>query len=75
MMNEVKQSASEDEPADLLYGVPAIADYLGLTQHQARHNIDKGRIPTFRMGAIICARKSSLVRWLDEQESGQKAEF
>ncbi len=70
MTKQVKNSTPEEQQADLLYGVPAIAGYLGLTQHQARHNIDKGRIPTFRMGVIICARKSSLVSWFEDQERG-----
>ncbi len=69
-MKQVKNSTPEEQQVDLLYGVPAISEYLGLTEHQARHNIDKGRIPTFRMGAIICARKSSLVSWLEDQERG-----
>lgn len=54
--------------ADLLYGVAAIATFLGLTRPQAQHRIDAGDIPTFRMGGrsrgTICARRSSLRSWL-----------
>jgi len=57
---------------DLLYGVKAIAAVLGLTQHQAQHRIDDGEIPTFRLGGkkrgTICARRSTLRRWLDDLE-------
>ena len=49
-----------------LYGVQEIADYLGLAERQARHQIEKGRIPTFRMGAIICARPASIDAWLEK---------
>ena len=46
---------------DLLYGASEIAEHLGLTENQVRHQIRKGRIPVFRMGWIICSRKST--RW------------
>ncbi len=54
---------------DLLYGVPAIADFLGLRVRQARHQCETGRVPTFKLGQIICGRRSTLWRWLAEQES------
>ena len=58
--------------ADLLYGVAAIASFLGLTRHQAQHRIDAGDIPTFRMGGkdrgTICARRTSLRDWLARLE-------
>lgn len=50
--------------ADLLYGVKAIAAFLGLTDRQAQHRIDDGALPTFRLGGrargTICARRSTL---------------
>ncbi len=68
MPRKSEDLASQERGPDLLYGVAAIAAHLGLTDRQARHNIDKGRIPTFRMGAIICARKSTLLRGMEERE-------
>lgn len=54
--------------ADLLYGVAAIGEFLGLTTRQAQHRIDGGDIPVFRMGtgkrARICARRTTLREWL-----------
>lgn len=44
----------------LLYGVKDIAAHLKLTPRQAAHLIDKGHLPTFRLGAIICSTKSGL---------------
>jgi hypothetical protein len=57
------------ENSDLLYGVPAIATFLGLRTKQARHRIAAGAIPVFRIGDTICARRSSLANWLAECEA------
>ena len=53
---------------DLLYGAPAIADYLGITERQVRHRCDKGQMPHFKIGKTVCGRKTTLGRWLDERE-------
>lgn len=66
------QAAIETEPAplgDLLYGVPAIGEFLGLTARQARHLCEVGRVPTFKVGKMICSRRTMLSTWLDEQEA------
>ena len=57
--------------SDLLQGVKEIAAYLRMTEKQAEHRIAAGVVPTFRLagkGSIICARESSLDRWLDSLE-------
>lgn len=61
---------TESEP-DLLFGVPAIAQFLGLGEWQARHQIRNGRIPTFKIGKSICARRSTLQTWLNDLEKSQ----
>ena len=61
-MGDPKRSGSDK----LLYGVAAIAEYLGLAERQARHQIEKGRIPTFRIGLAICARPAKLDAWLEK---------
>ncbi len=53
---------------DLLYGAAAIGEYLGISERQARHRVDTGEIPTFRIGKTICSRRSTLDAWLAEQE-------
>lgn len=58
--------------ADLLYGVPAIAKYLGIRDRQARHSCETGRIPTFRIGSIICARKSDVDAWIANLAAGTR---
>ena len=60
--------------SDLLYGVPAIARFLRLRERQARHRIDNGTIPTFRLDGTICARESSLNAWLAEREAAARRE-
>ena len=54
---------------DLLRGADQIAAYLGLSRRQAYHVISHKRLPTFRLGTVICARKSSLLRWIEAEEA------
>lgn len=61
--------------ADLLYGVPAIAKHMNIRPRQVHHQIDKGSLPVFRMGGVICLRSSTLRTWLAEREAaGREAE-
>ena len=45
---------------DLLDGIPAIAEFIGLEERQAYHLATTKRIPVFRLGRKVCAMKSSL---------------
>lgn len=65
---------AEQSDRDLLYGVPAIAAFLGLGDRQARHLADTGAVPTFKLpgNKIICARRSSLNAWLAEREAAAR---
>ncbi|GJD58365.1 hypothetical protein MTDSW087_05374 [Methylobacterium dankookense] len=66
-------SAKTPEPvADLLYGMPEIAAFLGLKTPQARHLADKGTIPTFKVGKLTCARRTSLTKWLADLEASAR---
>lgn len=56
------------EKGDLLSGLKAIAIYLGITPRQAKYLIERGRLPFWREGNIIFARRSSLIRWMTERE-------
>lgn len=47
---------------DLLIGAAPIAEFLGLTERQARHQIDNGAIPVTRMGRLIIGSKRVLRR-------------
>lgn len=62
-------TAHENRTADLIYTVAEIARFLGIRDRQARHLIDTAVIPTFKLGSIICARRSVIEAMLAEQEA------
>lgn len=64
---------NETGASDLLYGVPAIAKHLNLGDQQVYHLAAINRLPTFKIGRRICARKSSLDAWLAKMEAGEGA--
>lgn len=54
--------------ADILRGADEIAAFLGLDKRAIYHAASRQKLPTFRLGAIICARRSTLLSWISEQE-------
>lgn len=64
-------SSANTRPADLLYGASAIADYLGVTKRAAYHILAKNRIPSFKMGRTVCAKRSSIDAALAKVEEGR----
>ena len=61
---------------DLLRGADAIATFLfGDPKHRRKvyHLVadTRRRMPHFKLGSIICARRSVLLRWIAEQENRQ----
>ncbi len=65
-------NAPQTAPPDLLYGVAAIATHLGMTHKQVYHLHDKGELPTFKTGAIVCARRSTLAKHFAAQEAAAR---
>ena len=58
--------------SDLLEGAHAISKYFfGDERHRRKvyHLVSRNGIPTFKMGATLCARKSKILKWIEEQES------
>jgi hypothetical protein len=61
---------------DLLRGADAIALFV-FGDAKARRKVyyyaseAKVRMPTFRMGNVICARKSKLIDWIERQEAAR----
>lgn len=56
---------------DILRGAEQIAIYLyGAATHRRKvyNLIDKKVLPHFRLGSTLCARKSVLEHWIEEQE-------
>ena len=61
---------------DLLRGARAIAQFLLNDPAQKRaiyHLIEHKRLPAFRLGRRIYARKSSLTMWIEKLEAEQNA--
>ena len=58
-----------DNAADLLYGVPAIAAFLGLKPGAVYHLVEMGRLPTFKVGKTVCARRAKILAKFDELEA------
>lgn len=59
---------------DLLHGAKAISQFVyGNTEdanvRRIYHAADRLGMPTFRMGATICARRSTIMKWIAAQEA------
>ena len=54
---------------DLLRGAAEIADYTGLPRRRVYRLTERKQMPVFRLGSELCARKSTLLRWLDSLEA------
>ena len=59
--------------ADILRGADEIADFIGLPRRKLYHAVSRGSLPTFRIGATICARRSTLLAWITGQEQAPRA--
>lgn len=56
---------------DLLEGAHQIAEFLFGNRGDRRkvyHLAQTSRLPVFRLGAVLCARRSVLLAWIKEQE-------
>ena len=56
---------------DLLYGADAIAEFMFGDRNRRRqiyHLVQNGRLPVFKLGATLCARRSTLIAWIEAQE-------
>jgi len=61
----------EEFAADILRGAEEIALYLFGDRKQRRkvyHLVATSRLPVFKLGSMICARRSVLRKWVEQQE-------
>ncbi len=61
-----------DAKGDLLRGADAIADFVygdPALRRRIYHLAERKQLPVFRLGAVLCARRSVLLRWIAAQES------
>jgi hypothetical protein len=57
--------------SDLLHGAEAIAEFLfGNPSHRRKiyDLAETSRLPVFRLGSVLCARRSILMEWITAQE-------
>ena len=69
---------SPDLAEDMLKGAEAIAHFVfGKTGKNGRRKIyylaETSHLPVFRLGSVLCARRSVLMRWIAGQESRVRA--
>ncbi|MCP3439809.1 DNA-binding protein [Bradyrhizobium sp. CCGUVB14] len=65
-------SAHTPVASDILRGANEIAEFIYGRRSARRavyHLVEKNRIPHFRIGTSICARKSVLLAWIAAQEA------
>lgn len=72
---DILQKTTTDETLgdDLLHGAHAIAKFMfGDAKHRRKVYYLTGEapkgMPHFKMGSVICARKSTILNWIAEQE-------
>lgn len=53
---------------DVLDGAKAIGNFIGLTDRQVFHAVERGHLPVVRLGTKIMARRSTLLKWFEAQE-------
>lgn len=56
---------------DVMRGAEVIAEFIyGDRRHRRRiyHLIETSQLPHFKLGALVCARKSTLLAWIEQQE-------
>jgi hypothetical protein len=61
---------------DLLKGADEIAEFFYGDRKQRRkiyHLAETSRLPVFRLGTVLCARKSQLMAWIEAQERASVA--
>jgi hypothetical protein len=61
-------TTTADATPDLLYGAHAIADFLGIKLRSAQHLIETKRIPYFKIGKTVAARRSKVLEALERLE-------
>lgn len=54
---------------DLLTGIAEIAKHLNWPERRVLHQHEKGLIPTFKQGRLVCARRSTLAKHFAAQEA------
>lgn len=62
------EEGNQEIASDMIYGAEEIGRFLGLPKRRVYHVVNMGHLPVFRLGSGICARKSTLIKWIRQQE-------
>jgi hypothetical protein len=68
----VLQNTPTELADDILRGADEIAEFIFGKRGNRRkvyYLAECSRLPVFRLGSVLCARKSVLLQWISEQES------
>lgn len=68
----LQNSTTTDLADDLLRGADEIAEFIFGARGSRRkvyYLAETSHLPVFRLGAVLCARRSVLLRWIAGQES------
>jgi hypothetical protein len=65
----IRHPHSYDLADDLLEGADEIAKFGGWSRRQVYHLAQTRRLPVFRLGSTLCARKTRIVAWIENQET------
>ncbi len=70
MQTDSEREKTEDTalPDDILVGAAEIGPEIKSKPRRVYALVAKDKIPHFRLGDIICARKSTLRKWIEQQE-------
>jgi hypothetical protein len=66
------QDTSPDLADDILRGADEIAEFLfgdKTSRRKVYYLAECTKLPIFRLGAVLCARRSVLLNWISGQES------
>jgi len=50
--------------SDLLFGVPNIARFVGVSTRQVKYLIESKGLPTFKLGKQLCSTRTGVNRWI-----------
>jgi len=67
------EAANDNMAPDVLKGADEIADFLGENRRAVFYAISKGKIPHYRIGQNLRARRSTLIEWMSTQEAASRA--
>jgi hypothetical protein len=72
--NTDANNVSQELADDLLRGADAIAEFIfggerGKNRRKIYYLAETSHLPVFRLGAVVCARRSVLLAWIAGQES------